>query len=69
MLVDGLKKLLTTHFFQVREKSIKQNLSWKQQTKQKNPQNKTHPSKKFIVYKATKTSIEELCTCEVHYIL
>lgn len=35
----------------------------------KKTQNKTHQSKKFIVYKATKTSIEELCTCEVHYIL
>lgn len=68
MLV-GLKKLLTTHFFRSEREAL--NRIYHESNKQnKNKKiKKTHPSKKFIVYKATKTSIEELCTCEVHYIL
>lgn len=66
MLVDGLKKLLTTHFFRSEREAL--NRIYHESNKQ-NKTKKIHPSKKFIVYKATKTSIEELCTCEVHYIL
>lgn len=70
MLVDGLKKLLTTHFFRSEREALNRIYhESNKQNKTKQTKKNTHPSKKFIVYKATKTSIEELCTCEVHYIL